>query len=48
MVVFITGFQCHWQGRPYLMNTLAVRKGAQAKSVFNSLDSMYVLWDFIV
>lgn len=47
VVVFIIGFWCYWQGIAYHMNTLAVRKEAQAKSVFNRLDSKCVLWDFI-
>lgn len=33
MIVFIIGFQCYWQGRADHANTLAVRKGNQAKSV---------------
>lgn len=39
-IVLITGFQCCLRGRAYQMSTSAVMKGAQAKSVFKSLDSM--------
>lgn len=42
-VVLITGFQCCLQGRVYQMSTSAVVKGAQAKSVFKSLDSMWIV-----
>lgn len=42
-IVLITGFQCCLRGRAYQMSTSAVMKGAQAKSVFKSLDSMWIV-----
>lgn len=42
-VVLITGFQCCLQGWVYQMSTSAVVKRAQAKSVFKSLDSMWIV-----